>query len=156
MSLVGTDVGGRLLGGANLISLHLARLTGGDLLFGFLAAVLFATSLAVVSGLAISGAAAVSHDLYANVFRGGRATEASEVRVTKIATVGLGVAMIGLGILFRGAKPDIPDDAGLWDCRFGQFSGAGVVDVLAWIDDTRGALRRPERTCVSCKRRDLI
>ena len=110
MSLVGTDpqffegghVGGRLLGGANLISLHLARLTGGDLLFGFLAAVLFATILAVVSGLAISGAAAISHDLYANVFRDGRATEASEVRVTKIATLGLGVAMIGLGILFRG------------------------------------------------------
>ena len=110
MSLVATDpqffeggiLGGKLLGGANLVSLYLAQLTGGNLLFGFLAAVLFATILAVVSGLAISGAAAISHDLYANVFRSGQASEASEVRVTKIATVVIGVVMIGLGILFKG------------------------------------------------------
>jgi len=110
MSLIATDpqffeggnLGGKLLGGANLVSLHLAQLTGGNLLFGFLAAVLFATILAVVSGLAISGAAAISHDLYANVFRSGQASGAAEVRVTKIATVGLGVVMIVLGILFKG------------------------------------------------------
>ncbi len=110
MSLIATDpqffeggnLAGKLLGGSNLVSLHLAQLTGGNLLFGFLAAVLFATILAVVSGLAISGAAAISHDLYANVFKDGRASEASEVRVTKIATVGLGAIMIGLGLLFRG------------------------------------------------------
>lgn len=110
MSLIATDpqffeggnLGGKLLGGANLVSLHLAQLTGGNLLFGFLAAVLFATILAVVSGLAISGAAAISHDLYANVFRSGRASGEDEVRVTKIATVGLGMVMIALGILFKG------------------------------------------------------
>ncbi len=110
MSLVATDpqffeggiLGGKLLGGANLVSLYLAQLTGGNLLFGFLAAVLFATILAVVSGLAISGAAAISHDLYANVFRSGKTTEAAEVRVTKLATVALGVVMIVLGILFKG------------------------------------------------------
>ena len=110
MSLIATDpqffeggiLGGKLLGGSNLVSLHLAQLTGGNLLFGFLAAVLFATILAVVSGLAISGAAAISHDLYANVFRSGRASEASEVRVTKLATVGLGAVMIVLGLMFRG------------------------------------------------------
>ena len=110
MSLVGGDpqffeqgqIGGRLLGGPNMISLFLAKLTGGDLLFGFLAAVLFATILAVVSGLVIAGAAAISHDLYANVFRSGRTTEDSELRVTKLATLCLCVVMVVLGIAFRG------------------------------------------------------
>ena len=108
--IVGTDpqffqggrVGGTLVGGGNMVALHLAKAVGGDLLLGFLAAVAFATILAVVAGLALAGAAAISHDLYANVLRKGRTSEESEVRVTKIATLAIGVIAIMLGILFKG------------------------------------------------------
>lgn len=96
------DVGGRLIGGANMVALHLAKATGGDLLLGFLSAVAFATILAVVAGLALAGAAAISHDLYANVFRRGRTSEASALRVTRLATLGIGVVAIVLGMAFRG------------------------------------------------------
>lgn len=99
---VGGNVGGAMIGGNNMVALHLAQATGGNLMLGFLSAVAFATILAVVSGLALAGAAAVSHDLYANVICRGKATEASEVRVTKIATVVIGIIAIGLGILFKG------------------------------------------------------
>ncbi len=96
------EIGGVLVGGSNMVALHLAKATGGNLLLGFLSAVTFATILAVVSGLALAGAAAVSHDLYANVFRRNRTTEQDEVRATRIATIGIGVIAIGLGMLFRG------------------------------------------------------
>jgi cation/acetate symporter len=108
--IVGTDpqffvdgkVGGALIGGGNMVALHLAKAVGGNLLLGFLAAVAFATILAVVAGLALAGAAAISHDLYANVFRKRQSNEAAEVRITKIATLGIGVIAIMLGILFKG------------------------------------------------------
>ena len=99
---VGGKVGGALIGGGNMVALHLAKAVGGDLLLGFLAAVAFATILAVVAGLALAGAAAISHDLYANVFRKDRTSEESEVRITKIATLAIGVIAILLGILFKG------------------------------------------------------
>ncbi|BCO25743.1 cation/acetate symporter ActP [Rhodoferax lithotrophicus] len=110
IAIVGVDpqffvdgqLGGKLLGGTNMVALHLAKATGGDLLLGFLSAVAFATILAVVSGLALAGAAAVSHDLYACVWRKGKTTDASEMRVSKIATLCIGVVAIGLGILFKG------------------------------------------------------
>jgi cation/acetate symporter len=108
--IVGTDpqffhggkVGGALIGGGNMVALHLAKAVGGDLLLGFLAAVAFATILAVVAGLALAGAAAISHDLYASVLRKGKVSEESEVRVTKVATLAVGVIAIALGILFKG------------------------------------------------------
>ena len=78
-----------------------AHAVGGDLMKGFIAAVAFATILAVVSGLTLSGASAVSHDLYASVFRKGRVDEATEIRVSKITTVILGVVAITLGVLFE-------------------------------------------------------
>jgi cation/acetate symporter len=90
-----------LKGGGNMPAIHLARAVGGDALFGFISAVAFATILAVVSGLTLSGASAVSHDLYASVIRRGRADEKTEVRVSKIATVVLGIVAIVLGIAFE-------------------------------------------------------
>jgi cation/acetate symporter len=81
--------------------MHLAKAVGGNLLLGFLAAVAFATILAVVSGLALAGASAVSHDLYARVIKKGKASEADEMRMSKIATISLGVVAIVLGILFE-------------------------------------------------------
>src|SRR5271166_3143786 len=62
-----------LKGGSNMAAIHLADAVGGDLFLGFISAVAFATILAVVSGLALAGASAISHDLYATVMRKGRA-----------------------------------------------------------------------------------
>jgi len=90
-----------LIGGANMAAIHLANAVGGDLFLGFISAVAFATILAVVSGLTLSGASAVSHDLYASVFKRGHSNEADEIRVSKIATLFLGVVAILLGIAFE-------------------------------------------------------
>ena len=90
-----------LKGGGNMPAIHLARAVGGDALFGFISAVAFATILAVVSGLTLSGASAISHDLYASVVRRGRVSDGSEVRVSKYATLALGVLAIVLGIAFE-------------------------------------------------------
>ncbi|QQP92087.1 cation acetate symporter [Skermanella sp. TT6] len=90
-----------MIGGTNMAAVHLARAVGGDLFLGFISAVAFATILAVVSGLTLAGASAVSHDLYASVFRRGRVNEQQEIRVSKIATVCLGVLAIILGIAFE-------------------------------------------------------
>lgn len=97
----GGQVGGKLLGGGNMVVMHLAQAVGGNLLLGFLSAVTFATILAVVSGLALAGASAIAHDLYARVIMKGAASEAQELRVTKLATLGLGVVAIALGIVFE-------------------------------------------------------
>jgi cation/acetate symporter len=93
--------GGGLRGGGNMAAIHLAHAVGGPAMMGFISAVAFATILAVVSGLALAGASAVSHDLYANVFRGAAHSEAKEVRVSRIATVALGIVAVILGIIFR-------------------------------------------------------
>ncbi len=90
-----------LIGGANMPAIWLADAVGGSLLQGFIAAVAFATILAVVSGLTLAGASAVSHDLYASVFRRGRVDSASEMRVSKMTTVALGIMAIVLGIAFE-------------------------------------------------------
>ena len=95
------DAAGKLIGGNNMAAVHLARAVGGNLFFGFISAVAFATILAVVSGLTLSGASAVSHDLYAGVFRHGRVDEKQEIWVSKIATIVLGLVAIVLGILFE-------------------------------------------------------
>ena len=107
--LVGTNpdffeggvVGGKLIGGGNMVALHLAKAAGGNLLLGFLSAVAFATILAVVAGLALAGASAISHDLYARVIMKGQASEAKEIRVSKMATLGLGVVAVLLGMAFE-------------------------------------------------------
>jgi cation/acetate symporter len=98
---VGNEIKGALLGGGNMPAIHLAQAVGGDLMKGFIAAVAFATILAVVSGLTLSGASAVSHDLYASVFRHGNVDEATEVRVSRITTVVLGIVAIILGVIFE-------------------------------------------------------
>ncbi|MGQ9365468.1 cation acetate symporter [Azospirillum sp. ST 5-10] len=88
-------------GGNNMAAVHLAHAVGGNLFYGFISAVAFATILAVVAGLTLAGASAISHDLYASVFARGRANERDEIRVSKIATVVLGIVAILLGIAFE-------------------------------------------------------
>jgi cation/acetate symporter len=90
-----------LKGGGNMAAVHLAKAVGGDLFMGFISAVAFATILAVVAGLTLSGASAVSHDLYASVWRKGRVDQAQELRVSKITTVCLGIVAVVLGIAFE-------------------------------------------------------
>ena len=90
-----------LVGGNNMAAVHLSDALGGDLFMGFISAVAFATILAVVAGLTLSGASAISHDLYANVFKKGKTTPESELRMSKIATLGLAIFAMILGILFE-------------------------------------------------------
>ncbi len=93
---------GALKGGGNMVSIHISRALGGDVMFGFMAAVSFATILAVVAGLALSGAATISHDLYAQLFKSKDADEGMEIKVTKYATVVIGVVAVFLGLAFEG------------------------------------------------------
>lgn len=95
------DAAGGLLGGNNMAAVHLAHAVGGEVMLGFISAVAFATILAVVAGLTLSGAAAVSHDLYASVFARGKVNEKQELKVSRIATLTLGVIAILLGIVFE-------------------------------------------------------
>ena len=95
------DAAGALLGGNNMAAVHLANAVGGSIFLGFISAVAFATILAVVAGLTLAGASAVSHDLYASVIKKGKANEKDEIRVSKITTIALAVLAIGLGILFE-------------------------------------------------------
>lgn len=90
-----------LNGGTNMVAVHLADAVGGTLFMGFISAVAFATILAVVAGLALSGASAISHDLYVNVIAHGKVDSRREMMITKIATVSLGVLAIVLGIAFE-------------------------------------------------------
>jgi len=90
-----------LKGGGSMPAVYLSHALGGDLFFGFIAAVAFATILAVVSGLTLAGASALSHDIYANVIMKGKSSEAQEVWVSKLCVVGLGILAILLGILFE-------------------------------------------------------
>jgi cation/acetate symporter len=95
------DLAKGLKGGGNMAAIHLANAVGGNVFLGFISAVAFATILAVVAGLTLSGASAVSHDLYATVFKQGKADSASELRVSKITTVCLGIVAVFLGIAFE-------------------------------------------------------
>lgn len=86
----------------NMEAVLLAKVLGGDILLGFISAVAFATILAVVAGLAISGASAISHDLFVNVCKDGKCDAQTEMRVTKGSTIGLGILAIILGLAFEG------------------------------------------------------
>ncbi len=92
---------GKLVGGNNMAAVHLAHAVGGNIFLGFISAVAFATILAVVAGLTLSGASAVSHDLYSTVIMKGKADSASELRVSRITTLCLGVIAVVLGIAFQ-------------------------------------------------------
>jgi cation/acetate symporter len=95
-AIIAADAGG------NMAAPLLAEVLGGTQLLGFIAAVAFATILAVVAGLTLSGAAALSHDLWVNVVRGGEADRKEQLRVARIATIVLGIVAIALGLAFQG------------------------------------------------------
>ncbi|CAN5182725.1 cation acetate symporter [soil metagenome] len=95
------DAKGALKGGGNMAAIHLANAVGGNVFLGFISAVAFATILAVVAGLTLSGASAVSHDLFATVIRKGKADSRSELFVSRVTTVALGILAVVLGIAFE-------------------------------------------------------
>lgn len=142
--LVGTNPAyltsaGKLIGDNNMAAVHLAHAVGGDVLLGFISAVAFATILAVVSGLTLAGASAVSHDLYANVLKSGQHDEKREMRVSKIATVVLGIVAIGLGILFE--KQNVAFMVGLAFAIAASANFPILVLSMYWRKlTTRGAL----------------
>ena len=83
------DSEGALRGGGNMAAIHLSQAVGGNLFLGFISAVAFATILAVVAGLTLSGASAISHDLYATLSKDGAADPKKELKVSRLATLGL-------------------------------------------------------------------
>jgi cation/acetate symporter len=106
IALVATDPAyhtstGAVIGGANMVAIHLAHAVGGNIFLGFICAVAFSTILAVVAGLTLAGSSAISHDLYANVIRRGSASDREEMRVSRMTTLVLGVLAILLGIVFE-------------------------------------------------------
>ena len=102
MVLVGQDAITAIDKGGNMAALLLAESVGGQFFLGFIAAVAFATILAVVAGLTLSGASTLSHDLYVNVVKKGTSDEIGEVKVAKIATLIIGALAIILGLIFKG------------------------------------------------------
>ncbi len=102
MVLVTPDAIKAIDAGGNMAAPMLAELLGGRAFFGFIAAVAFATILAVVAGLALSGAAAISHDLWASVIRKGNPKPGEEMKVARIATVVLALVAMALGMVFKG------------------------------------------------------
>jgi len=89
-------------GGGNMAAPLLANAVGGSMFFGFICAVAFATILAVVAGLTLSGAAALSHDIWVNVVKGGDASEREQLQVARVAAVIIGICAILLGVVFQG------------------------------------------------------
>jgi len=92
---------GAIQGGPNMAAVLVGKAVGGNIFMGFISAVAFATILAVVAGLTLSGASAVSHDLYATMIMKGKPPAGSELRVSRITTVALGVIAVLLGIAFE-------------------------------------------------------
>ena len=133
------DAAGGLLGGNNMSAVHLAKAVGGNVFLGFISAVAFATILAVVAGLTLSGASAVSHDLYAMVFKKGTADSKSELKVSRITTLALGVIAVLLGITFE--KQNIAFMVSLAFAIAASANFPVLILSLLWKDcTTRGAV----------------
>jgi cation/acetate symporter len=128
-----------LKGGGNMPAVWLAHAVGGDIFLGFISAVAFATILAVVSGLTLAGASAISHDLYASVIAHGRSTEQAEVNVSRVASIGLGIIAVILGILFE--KQNIAFLVGLTFAIAASANFPIIVVSMFWKGlTTRGAV----------------
>src|SRR6185437_6671900 len=101
-ALVGRELIKKIDPGGNMAAPLVAELLGGTPFLGFIAAVAFATILAVVAGLTLAGASALSHDIFMHVVRKGNASERDQIRVARMATLVFGLAAVILGILFKG------------------------------------------------------
>jgi cation/acetate symporter len=132
-------VKGTLVGGNNMAAIHLSHAVGGDLFLGFISAVAFATILAVVSGLTLAGASAVSHDIYANAICGGKVDEQREMRISKLSALVLGMIAIWLGIAFE--KQNVAFMVGLAFAIAASANFPILILSIYWSKlTTRGAL----------------
>ncbi len=130
---------GTPIGGGNMVAIHLSHALGGDVLLGLNSAIGFATILAVVSGLTLAASSAVSHDLYANVLKRGSASDTDEVKVAKVATLGVGIVAVLLGIAFE--KQNIAYMVGLAFSISASSNFPVLVLALYWHGfTTRGAV----------------
>ena len=145
MVLVGQPAIRAVDAGGNMAAPLLAEAVGGQAFLGFISAVAFATILAVVAGLTLAGAAALSHDIYVHVFRGGRASEKEELMVARGATILLAVLLDRARHRLQGPERRLHGRAGVRDRRQRQLPGAGAVDVLERIHDARRAGVDPVR-----------
>lgn len=132
-------VKGTLVGGNNMAAIHLAHAVGGDYFLGFISAVAFATILAVVSGLTLAGASAVSHDIYANAIRGGNVNEKTEMNLSKFSALIIGIIAIYLGIQFE--KQNVAFMVGLAFAIAASANFPILILSIYWSGlTTRGAL----------------
>jgi cation/acetate symporter len=126
-------------GSANMAAVLVAKAVGGNVFFGFISAVAFATILAVVAGLTLSGASAVSHDIYATVIKKGNADSASELKVSRITTLVLGLVAVLLGIAFE--KQNIAFMVSLAVAIAASANIPVLFNAVLWKDcTTRGAV----------------
>ena len=131
----------------NMAAIHLAEAIGGNLFLGFVSAVAFATILAVVAGLTLSGASAVSHDLYATVVRKGQANRDEELRVSRITVVVLALLAIALGIAFEKQQRRLHGQPRLRAGGVRQLPGADPVALLEGLHDARAWSRAARWAC---------
>lgn len=136
------DATGALIGGNNMAAVHLADAVGGSLFLGFISAVAFATILAVVAGLTLAGASAVSHDLYASVFKGGKANEKDEPAGLEDDHRGPGRGRHRARHPLREAEHRLHGRPGLLHRRQLQLPGAAALHVLEEADHPRRHDRR--------------
>ncbi|MCX7338509.1 MAG: sodium/solute symporter [Alphaproteobacteria bacterium] len=137
--LVGQETIRSLDKGGNVSALLLAEVTGGTPLLGFIAAVTFSTILAVVAGLTLSGAAAISHDLWVGVIRKGPVSSKEQLLVARITTVGLGILSVILGIAFQGQNVTVL--VGLAFAIAGSATFPALILCLYWRrHTTQGAV----------------
>ncbi len=133
-----TNEDGSFNGATNMVAVLLAEALGGSAFLGFISAVAFATILAVVAGLTISGAGAISHDLYVNVCKNGVCDPKEELRVTKISTLCLGIVAILVGIIFE--KQNVAFMVGLAFAIAASVNFPILLLSLYWKDlTTKGA-----------------
>ncbi|GAB3477745.1 solute symporter family protein [Nocardiopsis coralliicola] len=138
-ALVGADAINSAPGGVNSAAPLLALALGGPLLLGFIAAVAFATILAVVAGLTITASASFAHDVYVNVFRRGAADQVNEVKIARITALVIGAAAIAGGVLAKNQNV-----AFLVALAFAVAASANLPTILYTLFwkrfNTRGAL----------------
>ena len=133
-------------GGGNMAAPLLAKVIAGDVFFGFICAVAFATILAVVAGLTLAGAGALSHDLWVNVVRGGHAPQHEQLSGRACSPrSSSAICAILLGIVFQGQNVAYMVGSDLLDRRLGQLPGAGDVGVLETLHHLGGGLQHPVR-----------
>jgi cation/acetate symporter len=149
-ALVGPEAIAAAPGKANSAAPLLAFELGGTILLGIIAAVAFATILAVVAGLTITAAASFAHDIYANVIHSGKETpEGAEVRVARRTVVVIGIVSILGGILANGQNI-----AFLVALAFAVAASANLPTILYSLYwkrfNTRGALWSMYGGLISC------